>query len=497
MEIEKMKSNDAWKEAGVMQPLTCSIDLTEACNLACTYCFTHSKHKKRVITWDMATRIIDWWLPQTTGQNGATQITAWGGEPLLEWELWKRIVEYTNNSAKKLDINMEYGGTTNGILYTPDKIEWCANNKSLFMVSIDGIQPAHDMFRKMPSGKGSWKIIDKNLREGIKVYPKLRVRMSTIPETAHWFFESIQYFVEDIGIKHIAFSPVIEHEWSEEALKTLREQYDLSIDYAIKKAKEGDPIILKHINDAARRNGMKLDPQNPCGAGRQYMGWSVDGFLFPCHRFNKHGLTTKQRAKLPTIIGRPKGKSFEYCNIEWRNSFEEFKSNPPDHCDGCELYRTSTCNGNCYAVNYDLTGDIKGKVDAACKVKEVEQKAGLRYAKLAKEEGVEIIPAGWGDAADSINRSCVCYNMCYSEGTSFEITNINRQDGKGCLCYNASYGGDPKPQARTIKELDAEKETIKNALRIALQMIENKNKEKTTEQIEAEKNFLEAVRKII
>ncbi len=46
------------------KPTATSLDLTEACNLACDYCFTWSNHKRRVLSYDMATRIIDWWVPQ-------------------------------------------------------------------------------------------------------------------------------------------------------------------------------------------------------------------------------------------------------------------------------------------------------------------------------------------------------------------------------------------------------------------------------------------------
>jgi len=450
------------------KPTATTIDLTEGCNLACDYCFTWSKHKRRSITEGMATRIIDWWLPQVDDTQ-FNQLTFWGGEPLLEYDLLKKLVYYTNDLCKKLERKpiAEFGGTTNGILYTPDKVEWCLENKSLFMVSLDGIQPVHDKHRKLPSGKGSWKIIDSNLREAIKIAPQQKIRASLSDDTIQYFFENIQYFVEDLGITDLVFSPVYENEWNQKSLDILAEQFELIINYVIKKSKEGTTIRLKHLNDEAHM-GNKRTPQNPCGAGNRYSGWSVDGFMFPCHRFNKHGLSTEERSKLPTIIARPKGDSFEYCNKEWRNEFINWKNNVPQQCADCNIFDKSVCNGGCYAINWDLTGSLYKQPENVCNYNKVQHEAGIKFKKLADKEGV-VLPKSKHDL--SKKQSCTCYNLCYSEGTQEEITYIDRSTNMTCLCYNASYNGETKPQCRTVQELDKQRVAEQRIIKAAKKLI--------------------------
>jgi len=423
-----------------------TIDVTEACNLACDYCFTWSSHKSRKMTYEMATNIFDWWLPQTDTKR-TNQFGFWGGEPLLEWEFIKKVVTYGEQQVKELERkHLEFGGTTNGILYTPDKVEWCLKHNSLFLISLDGIEPVHDAHRCMPNGQGSWKIVDKNTRAALKLAPQQRVRSSLAADTIGHFFETIQYIVEDLGIHHIAFSPVFEGDWNEQALETCEEQFELIVNYMVKRAKEGTPIILKHINDEALKT-TKITPQNPCGAGSGYSAFSVDGYMFPCHRFNKHGLSTKERSELTTTIAKPVGDSFEYINQEWRDKFINWKHNVPKQCSGCDIFSTSGCNGGCYALNYDMTGSLYKQPKSECDYNKIQRKAGVLYRKLSDEAGLKVERSGWNQ--DNVqDEPCTCYNLCYLEGTDEEIIHIDRRNNQTCICYNASYSGLKEPQVR-------------------------------------------------
>ena len=497
-----IKEGQMTKPSDLPIPISTTFDLTEACNLRCDYCFTWTqKHKRRVMSEITGKRIIDWWLPQAKAdEDSKIQIAWWGGEPLLEWELLKTLLKYSKKKADELGKPIEFGGTTNGLLYTPDKVEWCLKNDSMFLVSLDGIEPAHDFHRKRPDGSGSWKIVDKNLREALKIAPFQRVRTSFSAETIKYFFDSVQYFVEDLGIDNFAFSPVYESNWDERALDMCREQFELATDYAIKRAKEGKPIVMKHINDEANifdrvsQDGQPLHRQNPCGAGSGYTGWSVDGFCFPCHRFNKHGISPEERAKLPTVIAKPVGDSFEWVNFEWRENFYKWKDRVPEDCLACEAYCRSTCNGGCYAVNFDLTnGNIFGHTDAICGFAKIQQEAGINYFKKAKEAGVEISTSGWGEnIKKKVPISCVCNNMCYSEGTQDEIVYMTRAVTHSCLCDHANYTGERHPPStRTREQIDQDYKQTKDFLELSKRIFLTYNQDKTDEQRELESKVIE------
>ena len=71
-----------------------TMDLTEQCNLRCTYCFTSGK-TNREMSFETAKDTIDWLVrPETCGEAKTVHVTFWGGEPLLKFDLMKQIVEF-------------------------------------------------------------------------------------------------------------------------------------------------------------------------------------------------------------------------------------------------------------------------------------------------------------------------------------------------------------------------------------------------------------------
>lgn len=398
------------KELNVKQT-ACSIDVTEACNLACDYCFTHSKHIPKKLDPIVGKQFIKWWLPQTDEHDRRVHIQFWGGEPLLAWDTIQELVLYTKEFNKKSGLrrSIECGGTTNGVLATPDKIEWGLRHNCLWMFSIDGIKEVHDKHRKFPDGSGSFDVIIKNFKEAKRLIKRLKLRASISAFSVPYFSESIKYFVEELGQTDLLFSPVFEDNWTEEVLEQMGEQFEEVLKYAIQKAKDGTPLQLKHIDDIAIRGCNKQEPGNPCGAGRTYCGMSVDGFIFPCHRFNKHGLTELERSALPTIIGMRDGNTkWKWWNDEWRAKFLNFKDEHKQKCLECDLLTMSVCGGGCPAVNYDMTGNLHESPQSQCDYNKVLHDVGMKYHDMLEAANL---------LQEPIHKdACFCNNMCYSEG---------------------------------------------------------------------------------
>jgi len=461
-----------------------TVDLTEGCNLACDYCFTHSDHNVKKMSWDMLKKIIHWWFPRSD-HDAYRQFQFWGGEPLLEWKTIQKTVKYIQDLPEEIRGNstVEFGGTTNGVLYTRDRVEWCLANQSLFLVSLDGIEEVHDARRKMKGGGGSWKIIDKNVREALKVTPMQRVRSSISADYVDRLYEGVLYVAEDLGCRHMAFSAVFEDDWTEEKLEILAEQFELITDFLIKREKEGNSFNVKHLYDEANRSG-HITPQNPCGAGNKYSCWSYDGFLYPCHRFNKHGVSTEVRASDKLHIAEPDGEGFKWVNKEWRQEFVDFYKNQPEKCGSCSIAGTSGCHGGCYATSFDLTGSIYIPSKSQCDYQRVQRAAGISFRKKAEAAGVQLVPDRLNGTGTS-KKSCTCYNMCYEEGTSNEITHIDRSDDVACICYNTNYTGDPAPQTRLVKEIDAERAANNRVVEAAIKVMGEYNNEEGTDSDES------------
>jgi sulfatase maturation enzyme AslB (radical SAM superfamily) len=88
------------------------LDVTEACNLACVYCF---KWQKKPVHMDEATAktAIDWLLEASGNFRGELKVNLMGGEPLLRFDLVRKIVPYGKCRARQLGKNLHFGCTTN------------------------------------------------------------------------------------------------------------------------------------------------------------------------------------------------------------------------------------------------------------------------------------------------------------------------------------------------------------------------------------------------
>jgi uncharacterized protein len=370
--------------------------------------------------WETAKRSVDFLFhnaEKATIQEGKTvEIGFWGGEPLLEWELLKRITLYAKKT-KPPSVNLMFGGTTNGTLLTPDKFAFLDEHKIFFMVSIDGQEKSHNLYRKFHDGRGSHSVVMKNLESILKKWPFYRARLSPSVETVPDFFENMKYLF-DFGFEYVMFSPVYEGNWTPEVWKTYEDQCKLVVDYMVSEKAKGRNLKVEHFESYKGSDNSKW----PCGAGRFYAGIDIDGAIYPCHRFNKFNdmrpWTEKEVCIGHVDVGITKPDFRKLFTTDWK-----------PECGECPRLKDTPCHGGCYAVNFDFTGKINTPHLGLCSYVEMQR----NVSKYLEEK----LPS----PPQQGTRGCICYNMCYAEGTDQEITHRDKSNDMTCVCYNAQYNG--------------------------------------------------------
>ena len=407
-------------------PITnATFNLTHNCNLRCSYCFTKGRSRE-VMPLEIGKKGIDFLIKNCReadidilpGKKRSIDVSFWGGEPLLEWELLKDLVLYAEQQ-KENDIRVTFGGTTNGTLLTEDKLPFLADHKIFFMVSLDGTQETHDKYRVFKGGSGSHSLIMRNMEAVLKKWPQFKVRTSPYGEAVHRFYEDIKYLV-DFGFNSIMFSPVYESGFTEENWKVWEEQCYKVVDLIVDYRKKGRKIEIEHFKSYVQIDNSKW----PCGAGRFYVGFDIDGAIYPCHRFNKFSDKRNWREKEVCIGHLDHGITREDVR-------EKFINYQPLNCGSCDFYYNTPCHGGCYAVNFDMTGDIHTAPKDLC-----------RYVKLQKAVST-YYKEKIGDEPMKKGRPCVCYNLVYSSPEG-EISDLD-DSGIECHCYYSRYTGERNP----------------------------------------------------
>lgn len=151
-----------FENAGIKQII---LDLTNRCNLRCKYCVYSGKykyertHQNKNMSKECAVKAVDYFIKHSS-KNEQANVTFYGGEPFLEFDLFKYIVDY----AKSFDKNYFFSLTTNGTLLDEAVSKFLIRNNISIDVSLDGPKFIHDKNRVTVSGKGSYDLIIKNLK---------------------------------------------------------------------------------------------------------------------------------------------------------------------------------------------------------------------------------------------------------------------------------------------------------------------------------------------
>ena len=153
---------------------TVTFQVTDKCNLACTYCYQINKSVRRM-KFEDAKLFIDKLL---SGEDGFSKyvsvknspgivIEFIGGEPFLEVDLIDQIVDYFR--LRTIELNHPWADRfcisicSNGVLYTDPKVQrFLQKNKDCisFSVTLDGNKELHDACRVFPDGRGSYDLAE-------------------------------------------------------------------------------------------------------------------------------------------------------------------------------------------------------------------------------------------------------------------------------------------------------------------------------------------------
>lgn len=144
--------------------------VTNKCNMRCVYCVYSDMYPQTIqyedkqMSFDVAVKAIEQYMKlyqirERRGLNKNPVINFYGGEPLLNYELIKKVVDH---SSKNFMYEFDYYITTNGLLLEDDIIEFFIKNDFRITISLDGDSENHDRNRLTHDGRTTHsKILEK------------------------------------------------------------------------------------------------------------------------------------------------------------------------------------------------------------------------------------------------------------------------------------------------------------------------------------------------
>lgn len=144
--------------------------LSQDCNLGCIYCLngkrTYRKSEHPMMSDEVAFQAVDRCAARI-GKGGYIEIAMFGGEPLLNWGLAKRVIDYSESALKPKypDIEFRYHVTSNLSFLPEDFIARVKTHGMTVLCDIDGVGAVHDACRPYKGGASSHAAIAANVRK--------------------------------------------------------------------------------------------------------------------------------------------------------------------------------------------------------------------------------------------------------------------------------------------------------------------------------------------
>lgn len=367
---------------------TVTFQVTDKCNLACTYCYQINKSVRRM-KFEDAKLFIDKLLSGEDGFNEYVSvknspgivIEFIGGEPFLEVDLIDQIVDYFR--LRTIELNHPWADKfcisicSNGVLYTDPKVQkFLQKNKDCisFSATLDGNKELHDACRVFPDGRGSYDLAEYATQDWMNRGYYMGSKITISPDNLQYIYDALMHIV-GLGYTEVNANCVYEAEWTDEQAGQLYHLMKKFADFMLSdnKYKLLDCSLYQSTLGHPKE---ETDLQNWCGGTGSMLSMDPDGWLFPCIRYMESSLGA---SRAPMRIGNvhtglatcQKDKDCVAC----LNAIDR-RTQSTDECFYCPI--AEGCSW-CSAWNYQKYGTADHRDTNICKTHRGRVLANVYY----------------------------------------------------------------------------------------------------------------------
>lgn len=348
--------------------------IAQDCNMRCKYCFAETGEyglgKRMLMSLETAKKAIDFLVEKSANRKNL-EVDFFGGEPLLNFDVVKKTVEYARSLEKKFDKNFRFTITTNGLLLDDDKIDFINKEMYNVVLSIDGRKEVNDRMRPLAGGQGSYDKITKKYADLVSKRGDKDYYVRGTYTKYNLDFSNDVMHLRDLGFEQISVEPVVADKSTPYALSAtdlpqIFEEYEKLADKILKYKKEKGFINFFHFMLDLDQGPCAIKRLRGCGSGNEYVAVSPEGDIYPCHQFV--GIEEYKMGNLDEHT----------FNYDIKNEFAAAHVYTKSDCKKC--WAKFYCSGGCNANNYIYCGDIHKPHKLSCEI----QKKRLECAIMLK-----------------------------------------------------------------------------------------------------------------
>ena len=353
---------EKFAETAIASPIkSMCLHVSHDCNLRCDYCFAATGDfgtGRKLMTFETGKKAIDFLLRESAGRKNL-ELDFFGGEPLMNFDVVKQIVEYAREEEKKVGKTIRFTITTNGMLLTEEKMDFINNEMSNVVLSIDGRKEVNDRMRKRVDGRGSYDRIIENFKKFVPMrgdkdyyvrgtYTKYNLDFSE--DVIHLYEQGF----EQISVEPVMAPPEMPYAITEEDLPKIFDEYERLSKRIQEILDSGKFINFFHFMLDLEAGPCAIKRLKGCGCGNEYVAISPEGDIYPCHQFvgmEEYKMGNLDEGTFNKDMKKEFAGAHVYSKPECRKCWAKF-----------------FCSGGCNANNYIYCGDIHKSHKLSCEI---------------------------------------------------------------------------------------------------------------------------------
>ena len=329
--------------------------LTKQCNQQCVYCQASTELERHTqMSGETAAKAVDIAL-QTTAQYVTFEFQ--GGEPLMNFDTLKFIVEYAEEQNQSCGKNLEFSVVTNLMLLDEEKLEFLTKHGVSICTSLDGDEILHNKNRPYFQ-QNTFEILKKKIQmiqdKGASVSAIQTTTRDSLPRYREMVDQYLAFGLNQITIRPLTQLGYAAKNWAKigYTVDEFLNFYRKSLDYIIERNQQGTFILEGHARMFlskifCRDAGNYMELRSPCGGAIGQLAYYYNGKVYSC-----------DEARMLAEMG---DDSFCLGNVE-QDTYESIVSNPVcktiaksscleglADCDGC-VYQPYC--GTCPVISY-------------------------------------------------------------------------------------------------------------------------------------------------
>lgn len=374
---------EQYAENSILAPIKAMcLHVAHDCNLRCGYCFASTGdfgETRGLMSFETGKKAIDF-LIEKSEDRVELEVDFFGGEPLMNFDVVKQIVEYARQKEKEFGKKFKFTITTNGILLDDEKIDYINREMYNVVLSIDGRKEVNDNIRKRIDGTGSYNTILPKFKKLVEGHKDKDYYVRGTFTKYNLDFSDDVYSLFEQGFDQISVEPVVadpkeDYAITEKELPAVFREYERLAEKILESDKKGERFNFFHFMVDLDQGPCAIKRLRGCGCGNDYIAITPQGDIYPCHQF----------------VGMPEykmGNLYEGTfNEDIKKEFSNTHIYSKPECKNC--WAKFYCSGGCNANNYQYAGDIHNAHKLYCEIQKKRLECAIMIKAVRLTEGTE------------------------------------------------------------------------------------------------------------